>query len=108
MHKKTPQIFERIVHKNGKLVYTESFIEGNPQERIIEEYHSNGNIKQRKQFTKGVIKTGTWKSYYPDGNIQLKGSYIYDKPNGIWKSFNEEGKLISKQKYRKGEKIQNK
>jgi antitoxin component YwqK of YwqJK toxin-antitoxin module len=48
-------------------------------------------------------KRGPWISYHPNGKVAEEGFYMNDKKNGIFKTFNKQGDLLTLEKYRDGE-----
>lgn len=42
--------------------------------------------------------------YYDNGKKMTEGSYLDGKKHGVWKTWNEEGKLTAKARYKYGEK----
>ncbi|NND94442.1 MAG: toxin-antitoxin system YwqK family antitoxin [Flavobacteriales bacterium] len=47
-------------------------------------------------------KQGPWKEFYEDRSLKAEGTYVDDKKNGLFKSFNEKGELVSVEKYVNG------
>lgn len=48
-------------------------------------------------------KRGKWISFHANGVLETEGTYMNDKKNGIFKTFDKKGDLISLEKYRDGE-----
>lgn len=42
--------------------------------------------------------------YYENGKKMMEGSYMNGKKHGLWRTWNEEGKLTAKARYKLGEK----
>lgn len=71
-------------------------------------YYLNGKVIKREKYRQNICKTT---NYYENGKIQSKGQtktttdniethWFYD---GIWKFYDEKGKLITTRKYNNGE-----
>lgn len=69
----------------GTLLNAYKFVEGEKQEFV-------------EEFTKLDVKT----EYYPDGNIKIKATYKDDKPEGIWREYNDEGEIEKSYIYKNG------
>ena len=74
-------------------------------------FYENGQIqKLSKQaylilpngYEKGKGKIGDYKEYFENGRLQVSGQYFQDKKIGIWKTYNNEGSLISQVDYKDG------
>lgn len=52
---------------------------------------------------KNGFKDGSYIEYYPGGEVKMKGHFKADKRDGIWRLFDENGKLIMKRNYRDGD-----
>jgi hypothetical protein len=52
---------------------------------------------------KNGFKDGSYTEYYPNGEVKMKGHFENDKRDGIWRLFDEDGKLILRRRYDKGE-----
>ncbi|WP_109830105.1 DUF3352 domain-containing protein [Reichenbachiella versicolor] len=66
------------------------------------ELFEDGNPKYDYQ-TKNGKKHGAFYEFYPNGDIKIIGKYKNDLKEGTWKHYDENGKLIEKVKYRKGQ-----
>lgn len=49
-----------------------------------------------------TVKNGMFYWYHPNKRLQRKGRYINGKKEGMWKSYNEEGKLADSALYKNG------
>jgi hypothetical protein len=45
-----------------------------------------------------------YEKYYANGELAESGLIVNNKPEGVWKKFDQEGKLIGKTKYKDGKK----
>ena len=66
------------------------------------DYYEDGTPKYEISIKNGE-KHGNYFEYHPTGELKIKGRYRNDLMDGTWKYYNEEGDLIKKEKYRKGE-----
>jgi antitoxin component YwqK of YwqJK toxin-antitoxin module len=78
------------------------------------EYARDGRVITLLKYREGYLKSaerinryddrgkkrGKWITFYPNGNIHVEGTYMNDKKNGIFKTFDKDGDLISLEKYR--------
>jgi antitoxin component YwqK of YwqJK toxin-antitoxin module len=73
-------------------------------------YYLNGKIIKKEKYNHNICKTTT---YFENGKVQSKGQtktttdnieihWFYD---GVWRFYNEKGKLITTKKYNNGELI---
>jgi len=100
----TGELHKRIPYENGEedgdgfeyardgrvitlLKYSEGYLR-NAQK--INRYDSAGN------------KRGKWITFHPNGLIHVEGTYMNDKKNGIFKTFDKNGDLITLEKFRDG------
>ena len=87
------------------------------EEGIAKEYDSEGTIISILQYKRGYIlrrehinrkdqsgfKQGLWKIFYANDILKEEGFYLNDKKDGFFKYYDEEGNLISLEKYNNGE-----
>jgi len=57
------------------------------------------NIKAIEGRFVNNIAEGTWRYYYENGQIRDSGLVVYGKMAGVWKSWNENGKLLGMAEY---------
>lgn len=69
------------------------------------EDHINGLTKYEIGIKDG-LKHGFYYEYYLSGELKVKGKYKKDVMVGTWKYYDEEGNLIKREKYKKGELIE--
>ncbi len=61
-----------------------------------EEYYDNGKISAKGFIETDGSKTGEWKYYdKEDGHLTLSGEYDNDNRVGVWKAYNESGKVTN-------------
>ena len=51
-----------------------------------------------RQFVNDVLE-GPAKNYYPSGALKEEGQFHNDKKSGIWKTYNEDGDVISTENF---------
>ena len=50
----------------------------------------------------GKKKSGAWYQYYPNGKVHFYSNYNSGMKHGKWKSWDEQGRILTKQVYRRG------
>ena len=60
---------------------------------MTESYYVNG------------MPDGKFTHYHPDGEVQITGSYKNGKQVGDWKYYDENGKQVDKDEFRKQEEV---
>ena len=71
---------EKTVHKKNE--YSRTTI-----------YNRAGSIREIKNYKNDKLD-GEVNTYWPNGKLHLEGSYIKGHRSGLWRSYNEKGKLI--------------
>ena len=74
------------------------------------EYDIDGNLLQafkyidgeKQEFVAELTKLDVKKEYYTDGKIKIQATYKDDKPEGVWREYNEEGEIESSYIYKNG------
>lgn len=79
-------LFQKYHYKNGKL------------NGIQKEYFTNGKLKEKDRFVNGTAN-GAVIIYYENGKLKEAGTNKGDRKNGVWKSYDTTGLLISTLKY---------
>lgn len=81
------------------------------------EYARDGRVITLLKYSEGYLRNaerinrydntgkrrGKWISYHSNGMVHVEGTYMNDKKNGIFKTFDKNGDLISLEKFREGE-----
>lgn len=81
------------------------------------EYNYDGMIITINSYDEGFIrrsekvnrydkkgkKRGTWKTFYTDSLVSMEGYYMNDLKNGIFKTYDKKGNLLSLEKYKDGQ-----
>ena len=78
-------------HPNG-LIKTKGEYAGGKRHGIWLSFYPEGNVWSECAYKNGV-KEGQTITYYPNGNKRYEGFYTNDKESGIWKYWEENGKL---------------
>ncbi|MCF2638407.1 hypothetical protein I6E31_00320 [Fusobacterium varium] len=93
--------------KNGKLngEFKEFFEDGslsqigtfkNGEMKSIRVFYENGNLKFEQNLKD---RKGRYKGYYPNGQLEEEGEVFQGEKIGVWRYYNEEGKLSSEVTY---------
>ena len=69
---------------------------------IKEYYYENGVRKGKGELFDDYGKLGEWTWWYDNGNIKSKGRYDWDKKDGLWIYYNEDGSKKETIEYRNG------
>lgn len=107
---------EKHFDKDNHLIKEVPFVDG-VEEGIAKEYDSEGTIISILEYKRGYIlrrehinrkdqsglKQGLWKIFYANDILKEEGFYLNDKKDGFFKYYDEEGNLISLEKYNNGE-----
>jgi antitoxin component YwqK of YwqJK toxin-antitoxin module len=101
-----------VFYKNGAIKQRTPFENGVEQGTAFD-FSQDGVITGITDYRKGFIigrqrinrtdkngwKQGAWKFFYPDLIVQLEGTYLNDKKNGYFKSYDTLGNLIHVEKF---------
>ncbi|MBK9983699.1 MAG: hypothetical protein IPP15_15190 [Saprospiraceae bacterium] len=60
---------------------------------IRELYFPDGKVKVREHYSKGQM-TDLYEYFFPNGQLQLQGDYVDGAMYGVWRKYNEAGKLL--------------
>lgn len=80
------------------------YYQGRPFTGIIEEF-SNGILIGESEFTNGHLG-GVQREYYPSGTIKEEYFIHFNKVEGSFKEWDENGNLINETFWKNGEQIQ--
>jgi len=100
---KNKELYEKKTYEYGELISKESNTSKFIGTRKIIYFNVNGDTK-----TSGFIdesnqeKEGNWFEYYLNGKKKSMGFYLDNQKHGVWKYWDEKGKLITKEKYKRG------
>ena len=83
--------------ENGKLILVEENKDGKVQGNSTA-YFENGVVMMERQFVNDQPE-GHAKVYYPSGALKEEGDYHLGNKTGIWKTYSEEGDVISSDNY---------
>lgn len=56
-------------------------------------YHPDGSVKENRWVTADRVE---FVKYHPNGRMEERGAFAQGKPDGIWKRFDENGKLMAR------------
>ena len=76
--------------EDGKLFQIATFKNGDMKN--IKVFYENGNLKFEQNLKD---RKGRYKGYYPNGQLEEEGEVFQGEKIGVWKYYNEEGKLSS-------------
>lgn len=101
---------DSILHKKSYYTHTNQkaleYFEGNKPTSYLE-YHLDGKIRIKGTILGMPINhVDKWQYYYANGNLEKEVFYSKTNPNyksGIWKYWDENGKLIKQEWYENGE-----
>ncbi|GAA4321048.1 hypothetical protein [Flaviaesturariibacter amylovorans] len=72
----------------------------NEKSRTKKEYYPNGKIRRETKYKKGETSTKEVISFYPNGQVEEKRTYINDRLNGVFVSFDANGDSLSRGYFR--------
>jgi antitoxin component YwqK of YwqJK toxin-antitoxin module len=72
---------------------------------IIESFYENGNLMDEVEFTNGHIG-GVLRKYFENGQMKTEYHKYYGKPEGDWKTWDDQGNLIRHSIWKEGEKTE--
>ena len=76
--------------EDGSLSQIGTFKNGNMEN--VKVFYENGNLKFEQNLKD---RKGRYKGYYPNGQLEEEGEVFQGEKIGVWKYYNEEGKLSS-------------
>ena len=105
-------------YPNGKVKLKIPFKNGLEEGTAYEYAEEDGRIIQIITYKKGYVykrmrmnrydanhqPDGKWMWFYPDGKVRLVGFFNHGLKNGYFKTYDENGNLVSTEKYVNGEK----
>lgn len=86
--------------ENGLKNSLRQYINNSPEGDAID-YYPNGKVKNQT-FVKNGKANGTYREFYENGKIKLYCSFIMGNVNGVLENYDSSGKLISKEIYQNG------
>tara|TARA_Y100000748_G_C15354798_1_gene433312 strand:+ start:44 stop:340 length:297 start_codon:yes stop_codon:yes gene_type:complete len=81
--------------KVGTLEIENSILDNNEYSRTTI-YNRSGNIREIRNYKNDKLE-GDFQTYWPNGAMHLKGKYNKGCRAGLWKAFNDKGKLIQQE-----------
>ena len=88
----------RAWYSNQQLQYQGQYRNDEPVGRFFW-WHENGNRSTVGQFDRTGERDGRWIWWHDNGMKKIEGNYADDQPSGVWRSWNEAGKLIKSKNY---------
>ncbi len=88
----TDQPTEVVEFKNGKM------------NGDLRKFFPDGKIMTESYYVNG-LPDGTFVHYHMDGNVQIVGNYSKGIQTGEWKYFDEEGKQVDEEEFKKQEEV---
>ena len=88
----------RSWYSNRQLQYQGQFRNDKPIGRFFW-WHENGNRSTVGQFNRAGDRDGRWIWWHDNGMKRIEGDYKEDQPSGVWRSWDEAGKLIKSKDY---------
>ena len=95
-------------YENGQVEYAEEFDKGMEYQLYSRFYYENGKPQIIFELTDDKSRIYEYTEYYENGQVKESGRKIQNKStgdyqqDGIWKYYNQEGKLILEEEYIKG------
>lgn len=91
-------------------LHTEMYYRHGMRDGFYKEYDQQGNLKRIVKYVNDVEQVQESDlqplqmqyEYYPNGQVKREASFRGGRREGIWRVFDEEGKVINSQTYRKG------
>ena len=78
---------ENSIHKNNE--YSRTTI-----------YNRSGSVREIKNYKNDKLE-GDFQAYWPNGKVHLKGKYVDGFRIGVWRAYNDKGKLIQEENHKK-------
>ncbi len=88
----------------NKTIKANAVFESDMLEGIYTEYFENGTQKAKMLYKAGLAD-GDAEFYYPNGKLKITAEYKDGLKNGKWFYFDEKGKEIGREKYKRGERV---
>lgn len=85
---------------SGDTLKVTPFDEGKPH-GVEKTYYEEGGLNKKQHYDNGMLH-GRSTVFYPDGDTMTTGTYYREVKQGEWRYYNEEQKLIRREKYRDG------
>ena len=105
---------EDLIYKDGELVIASYYNTDTGQLEREEHYkdnminvevstwHENGQLESVKNYTNDLLNGQSTYYWYEDGQKLIDGSYKYEKPDGKWTIWNENGMVLEELNYKDG------
>ncbi|HXB40200.1 MAG TPA: hypothetical protein VNZ49_06630 [Bacteroidia bacterium] len=96
-------LYEKDTSRYALTIYTPFF-----NRSLVTKYRIDGSPVSTSQYNKLNHLTGVFQAFYPGYKLQFYGNYRDGFKKGKWRYFNENGRLVKKEIYRKGKLIRTK
>jgi antitoxin component YwqK of YwqJK toxin-antitoxin module len=63
--------------------------------------YDDGSLHYEVELKNGM-KHGNFREYFPEGTLKVRGKFKDDKPEGSWKLYDEEDKIIEEKEFNNG------
>ena len=90
--------------KKPKVKIAEATFEDDLMTGFYYEYYNTGTQKAKIEYDEGEAD-GDAEFYYPNGKLKIEAEYKDNEKHGKWIYFDEKGKKIGKEKWKKGVKL---
>lgn len=87
-------------HPDGVLAYEIDFSAGTARY-----YHPNGQLMNSGQITQDFKRTGLWKSFDEQGHLVSEGNYTANQKDGVWKWYTANGAVDAEEVFQTGNRI---
>ena len=81
------QAFSQIIFFQNKNEYSRTTI-----------YNRSGNVREIRNYKNDKLE-GDFQTYWPNGETHLKGTYVNGYRSGLWRAYNDKGKLIQEESH---------
>jgi len=95
---------EVVLSKKGNKIYKlhgkekkDRYFEETPRKYVSEKKIA---VKEKRGGSNNVLQNGIVKEHYLDGSIRSEGNYVDGKKEGVFKVFDQKGKLLEEKEYK--------
>lgn len=76
-----------------------SGIAASAQENVTREYYADGGVRSEMFVVGERIRSIV---YHQNGEVSEKGWFVADKPDGVWKQYDQSGSLLARAQFNEG------
>jgi antitoxin component YwqK of YwqJK toxin-antitoxin module len=91
---------QRIVRYTNGIIKEKSYYIKGRRQGECQSFYPSGKLLVDDFFSDGIID-GPTINYYENGQKRYEGAYTKGKPSGVWKFYDDKGKLIKTRSYGK-------